>query len=198
MVDAPDKRADALHDEADLLLECSGLARVLQGYGQVHVTGSYALGLMAWRTLDIHLVLFEMWDPLDAFFALGHQIAKLRGVTRMSFGNHLRQPETRLPLGLYWGIRMFNLETDAEWSIDLWAVDEAHVHQTDGLMQRIRQALDDTSRRIILDMKPALFAHDEHPPFLSSISLYEAVLFEGLRDQAAILEYLRNHSVEGL
>ncbi len=196
MAETPEKVAEALRQEAGLLLERSGLAATLHGYGHVHPTGSYALDLMAWRDIDIHLVLFEMWDPLDAFFALGHQIAKLRGVTRMTFGNHLRLPYPKLPVGLYWGVRIINSENGQEWKVDIWAVDEAHIHQNDGLMERIRGALDSTSRRLILEMKHALLTDEGRTPFLSGVPLCEAVLFEGLRGEAAIRAYLRQQGVK--
>ena len=194
----PEKCAELLRLEAGLLLERSGLAPTLHGYGQVHLTGSYALDLMAWRDVDIQLVLFEIWDPLDAFFALGHQIAKQRGVIRMTFGNHLRKPAPKLPGGLYWGVRMINPDNGEEWTLDIWAVDDAHVQQNNGLMQRIRDALDGPSRRLILDMKHALLTKDGRTPPLSGIPLCDAVLFEGLRDETAIRDYLRRQGVLGV
>ncbi|MEA3364075.1 MAG: hypothetical protein U9Q79_00420, partial [Candidatus Hydrogenedentes bacterium] len=190
MKEDPEALAVALRNEADLLLENSGLRAVLQGYGQPHLTGSYALDLMAWRVLDIRLVLFEMWDPLDAFFVLGHRIAKQRGVFRMTFSNHVRKPTPDLPGGLLWDIRVVNPDNDEEWKLALWAVDKAHVQQNDGLLERIREALDEESRRLILRLTHALSAKQGHLPFLSSLKLYEAVLFEGLRDEAAIRAYL--------
>jgi hypothetical protein len=139
-----------------------------------------------------------MWDPLDAFFALGHQIAKERGVVRMTFANHLRNPVPKLPAGLFWGVRMINPETEAEWKIDIWAVDDAHIQMNDGLMARIRGALDKESRRLILRMKHALLTPDGRTPIMSGMPLYEAVLFEGLTDEDAIREYLRQEGVEGV
>lgn len=44
-----------LRAEADRLL-ASGLPALLADYGEVHIVGSYALRLMVWRDLDIHLV----------------------------------------------------------------------------------------------------------------------------------------------
>jgi hypothetical protein len=198
MAYAPEQLAESLRIEGGLLLERAGLAAVLHGYGQVYLTGSYALDLMAWRTMDIHLVLYEMWDPLDAFFALGHQIAKQRGVIHMAFGNFLRKPAPGHPGGLYWGVRLLNPENGEEWMLDIWAVDETHIQQNNALMQRIRDALDGPSRRLILDMKHALLTPEGRTPPRSGIPLCEAVLFEGLRNGTAIRAYLRQHGVEGV
>src|SRR5205823_1225812 len=46
---------EELRDEADRLLD-SGLRKILDDYGELYVIGSYALGLMVWRDLDLHIV----------------------------------------------------------------------------------------------------------------------------------------------
>lgn len=194
----PEALASALHTKATLLLERSGLLTLFNGYGKVHLTGSYALDLMATRDLEAELVLFEMWDPLDAFFALGHQIAKQPGVFGMTFTNYLRKPAPHLPAGLHWAVRMVDSENDAQWKINIWAVDEAHAQREEGLMTRIRSTLDDESRRLILRMKHAFLTEENRTPSLNSLPLYEAVLFEGLRDEAAIRAYLGQHGVQGV
>src|SRR5690349_20669553 len=45
------ERDAALGREADDLLGRAGLRRVLEGFGAVHVGGSYALRLMTWRLI---------------------------------------------------------------------------------------------------------------------------------------------------
>ena len=44
-----------IRQEADEILDAQGLRKILNDYGTVHVTGSYSLGLMTWRDLDIYL-----------------------------------------------------------------------------------------------------------------------------------------------
>ena len=63
---------DSIRSEADRILS-SGLSATLAKYGSVHVVGSYALQLMTWRDLDIHLVQDEA--DLQTFFTLGGEIA---------------------------------------------------------------------------------------------------------------------------
>ena len=44
-----------IRSEADGILQ-SGLQTILGRHGEVHIVGSYVLGLMTWRDLDIHVV----------------------------------------------------------------------------------------------------------------------------------------------
>jgi hypothetical protein len=194
----PEDLAAGLRNEADLLLERSGLRHALRGYGHVHYSGGYALDLMTRPSLEIQLLLYEMWDPLDAFFALGHQIAKEPGVTAMRFRNHLHQPGRDLPPGLFWDIAMTNPETNADWAIAVWAVDDAFLQNEDAALARLRTALDKASRQRVLSLKHALLEPDGEAPASASRAVCEAVLIEGLHEEAAVREYLRQRGVEGL
>lgn len=61
-----------IRTEADDILR-SGLLSILGGHGEVHMVGSYALELMTWRDLDIHVVREDL--DIKAFFGLGGEIA---------------------------------------------------------------------------------------------------------------------------
>lgn len=54
--------------EADDILR-SGLLSILGRRAEVHMVGSYVLGLMTWRDLDIHVVREDV--DVRAFFDLG-------------------------------------------------------------------------------------------------------------------------------
>lgn len=64
---------EALRAEADELLDGKGLRELLARYGEVQVTGSYALSLMAWRDLDIYVASAELSPAWH--FQLGARIA---------------------------------------------------------------------------------------------------------------------------
>ena len=67
---------------ADILR--SGLQTILDKHGEVHIVGSYAVGLMTWRDLDIHVVRQDR--DVRAFFDLGGEIACFLKPHRMHFG----------------------------------------------------------------------------------------------------------------
>jgi hypothetical protein len=85
--------ADRLHTAGYDLLS-GGLEELLRSCGQVTVSGSYYLDLMAWPDLDIYL-------PLR-------------------FKNHVWYPAPELPAGLYWGVRA-QQDPSVQWKLDIWA-----------------------------------------------------------------------------
>ena len=93
---------EQLHQEADDILDKKGLRKILAQYGTVHLTGSYALGLMTWRDLDIYLENENLTE--EKFFELGKEIVTLLNPVKMSFRNERMAGTKGLPVGLYWGI----------------------------------------------------------------------------------------------
>ena len=92
-----------------------GLDPILQSFGTVLYTGSYALDLVAWSDLDIMTVRPVDSLSLDAFFDLGRRIADLDGVGEMTFENTVAVPQEELPPGLFWGIWMDSEPLGRRW-----------------------------------------------------------------------------------
>src|SRR5215210_9334931 len=107
---------DQIRSEADRILQ-SGLLALLAAYGEVHVLGSYALGVMTWRDLDVHLVHEQL--AVEPFFRLGGELAALLRPHRMHFRDESIVATAGLPRGLYWGIYLGD-ERAGAWKIDLW------------------------------------------------------------------------------
>jgi hypothetical protein len=91
-----------IHQEADEILEKKGLRKILSQYGIPHVTGSYVLGLMTWRDLDIYLESEYLNER--KFFKLGDEFVSFFNPIKMSFRNERIAKTEGLPDGLYWGI----------------------------------------------------------------------------------------------
>src|SRR5688572_19846823 len=108
-----------IRSEADGILQ-SGLQTILGSHGEVHVVGSYALGLMTWRDLDIHVVRQDL--DVGAFFDLGREIACCLKPHRMHFRDESSVGTPGLPRGFYWGI-YFGDERNGAWKIDIWQTD---------------------------------------------------------------------------
>lgn len=102
-----------IRTEADEILR-SGLLTLLGGHGEVHIVGSYALGLMTWRDLDIHVVREDL--DVTAFFGLGGEIAILLKPHRMHFRDESTVGTPGLPRGYYWGIYLGD-ERSGAWKI---------------------------------------------------------------------------------
>jgi hypothetical protein len=172
--------------EADRLL-ASGLRRILETYGDVHVIGSYALRLMVWRDLDIHIVTADF--DQRRFFDLGGQIADLLSPAKMHFRNEFVMHTPDLPRGLYWGVYLGDERKDA-WKIDIWASDEEGFRHATGFDERLRGALTDDFRGHILRIKSAVWNHPQYRKSFSSADIYRAVIEQKVRDVEGFFEYL--------
>ena len=174
---------------------------ILRSYGRVSYTGSYAINLMAWPDIDIDMVLEP--DPFltDDFFKMGKEIVTIDGVLSLKFNNFLPQQVEGLTNGLYWGVRKTTWTT--RWKIDISATDTEYLEKNRASMERIRRALDEETRRSIIQIKHALLTSEGRTPVLSGYHIYEAVLFKGLRYKGLRTEehlrtYLRQQWIEGV
>lgn len=126
-----------IRTEADDILR-SGLLSILDRHGEVHMVGSYVLGLMTWRDLDIHVVRENL--DVRAFFDLGGEIARLLKPHRMHFRDESTVGTPGLPRGFYWGIYLGD-ERNGAWKIDIWQTNwEAY--------ELVRRFGDDLSARL--------------------------------------------------
>ena len=177
-----------LHDEADRLLD-SGLRDVLDSYGEVHVVGSYALDLMTWRDLDIHVVR----DPLDRaeFFALGARLADLLKPPRMHFRDETVAHTAGLPAGFYWGIYLGD-ERKGAWKIDIWATTRAGFAGPHAYTTRLLERLTPTSREAILRIKSRCWQHPGYRKAFTSADVYNAVLDRGVTSIEEFWAMLKN------
>ena len=178
MIPAITESDEALHREADGLLD-AGLRDALATYGEVHVIGSYALRLMTWRDLDIHVVR----DPPDVarFFELGGAIAALLEPHRMQFRDERRVGTVGLPRGLYWGVYLGD-ERAGAWKIDVWSTDRAGLEDVRLHGERLAARLSGASRQTILKIKSACWRHPEYRRAFSSADIYSAVLDHGVAE----------------
>ncbi|MBN1641665.1 MAG: hypothetical protein JXA09_10555 [Anaerolineae bacterium] len=178
-----------LRAEADALLVERGLRDLLSTCGDVHVTGSYVLQLMAWRDLDLYLVAQEM--GVDAFFALGKRIARLLQPQRMHFRDERIAQTPGLPRdGLYWGIYLGDVRAGA-WKIDLWAIDGAEHARLQTHVEDIAARVTPEARTQILRIKAACWGRAGYRVRYNSQQIYQAVLDHGVSDLGAFEAYLR-------
>jgi hypothetical protein len=179
---------DEIRNEADGLLD-AGLRTLLARYGDVHIVGSYALGLMTWRDLDIHLV---HEDPdLPAFFRLGGEMAVLLQPARMHFRDERRVATPGLPPGLYWGVYLGD-ERAGAWKIDVWMTNGRAFEEVQAFGDRVASRLDARTRRAILAIKRACWRHPQYRRAFTSADVYSAVLDRGVRDAAGFWADLRD------
>jgi len=180
-----------IKQEADEILTGKGLRELLNAYGQPHISGSYALGLMTWRDLDIYLETEDM--PETKFFLLGGEIATLLRPVKMSFRNERIGKNKGLPHGLYWGIYLGN-ERAGAWKIDVWAVNSRECQSLLQFCSGIKEKLTPAAVQHILDIKSRCWQHPEYRRSYTSTDIYTAVLEKGITDFTGFMDYVRKPS----
>ncbi len=170
--------SNEIRAEADEILR-SGLETILGRHGEVHIVGSYALGLMTWRDLDIHVV---RDDPdIKAFFDLGGEIARLLQLHRMHFRDEFTVGTPGLPRGYYWGVYLGD-ERSGAWKIDVWQTNQQAFDVVRGFADDLLARLNDTNRAAILEIKAECWRHPQYRRGFTSADVYAAVLDRGVRD----------------
>ena len=167
-----------IRTEADEILR-SGLLTILDRHGEVHIVGSYALGLMTWRDLDIHVVREDMDVP--AFFDLGREIATLLKPQRMHFRDESTVRTPGLPPGYYWGVYLGD-ERAGAWKIDIWQTNRQAFDAVRRFGEDLSARLTDENRAVILAIKEACWRHPQYRRGFTSADVYAAVLDRGVRD----------------
>jgi len=179
---------EEIRAEADRLL-ASGLSEILTGYGQFNIVGSYALRLMVWRDLDIHIVRAEL--DRKSFFELGAKIADLLRPHRMHYRDQTIISTEGLPTGLYWGVYLGD-EREGAWKIDIWLTHSEGFRAAGEQCERISQRLTDANRQVILEIKSACWKHPQYRKGFSSIDIYDAVIDHGINNVEEFWSFLRD------
>ena len=184
---------EELRAEADRLL-ASGLRVILNDYGLVHLVGSYALRLMVWRDLDIHIVQPAL--DKEKFFELGGRIAALLNPPRMQYRDETIGSTEGLPRGMYWGVYLGD-ERAGAWKIDIWLTGSEGFEAVRAHGKRIQGRLSETTRPLILQIKSACWRHPQYRREFASGDIYEAVLDHGVADIEGFWNFLagRNRAV---
>jgi hypothetical protein len=181
---------ERLRVEADAMLD-AGLRAVLVDYGEVHVLGSYALDLMAWRDLDIHIVRPTL--DVARHFELGARLATLLGAAKMNFRDHRSGADSSVPPGLYWGVYLGD-ERRGAWKLDVWVVEPRHFEPLRDHASRLLARLSPPAREAILAIKGAVWHHPEYRRSFSSRDVYDAVLEHGVTDLRGFWKFLHDRT----
>ena len=154
-----EKQNSIIVSEANKILRDRGLLSILEKYGNAVPTGSYVLGLMTWRDLDIYLESDEM--TIGKFFKLGAEIAEALRPQRMHFRNEFLGKTPGLPLGFYWGIYVNSPEFPGEWKIDIWSMDSAQLNRYQKSFSELKADIGEDARLIILEIKNHFYKHPD-------------------------------------
>jgi hypothetical protein len=167
---------DKLREEADLMLERSGLGRIIEEEGFKPV-GSYVMKTMTWRDLDYEREVVDCdWQQ---HWELGAKLAKLKWVWSLHAVNAYTDPR-QTDWGYYWGLRAVRPGEHDFWKLDLWTARPGEFESSAPNRPLWEKRLTDTARYDILLIKEAVCVLPEYRNSLLSVHIYEAVLENGV------------------
>ena len=168
----------SLRDEADRVLDMSGLGNVLRLEG-FKTVGSYVMRTMTWRDLD-----FEREESAPTWrqhWELGAKLAKIDWVWKLRCTDAYRQPGGE-DQGLYWGLRLSDPASGPVWKVDLWTARTEEFARGSPNRARWCGLLTEETRVRILTIKEAVCGLPMYRREILAVHIYEAVLDHGVRN----------------
>ena len=166
------------------------LERRLEGFGPMHLAGSFVSGLMVWPELDIGFLGGPELSPADVIAAMG-RLVLLPGILQFHYTDE-RGP--RSPTGERRDERFHVATTYARpsrtWHLDLtfWLHD-SHENVT-AWHEQLRDSLTPEERSAILRIKDVWHRRPEYPDSVGGLEIYTAVLQHGVRTPEQFADWL--------
>jgi hypothetical protein len=174
--------------EANKILHDYGVLSILNKYGSPFPTGSFLLGVMTWRDLDIYLESNNITE--SRFFQLGGEAAAALKPQKMHYKNEFLAREPNLPVGFYWGIYVTGLVSHEEWKIDLWAIDSEQRKSFQKEIEKLQTKLNTDNRLTILEIKNHFYTHPDYRRKFGSVDIYRAVIDQGIKSVSGFAKWL--------
>ena len=165
---------DRLKREADELLRGYRLLEMLEDYGEVHVIGSYRMGLMTWRDVDVYVenqgvrmtdiygLMARIFDVLEPKWFEGKEVVE------EEHHHYFVGFETEI--------------TGERWNVDIWFFHGGIIREAIEYCDRIVRAVREEPRLgdEIMGIKQALMETGEYGIGFTSVDVYRAVIENGV------------------
>lgn len=169
----------------DKILYEEGLLDILKDLGKVQIVGSYDLDLLIKPDIDIAICV-EEYD-LKKYFSVCKEIVDRIKPIRIKYIDQSVAQFDAFPFntGYFLGI---NLKRDnIKWSIDGWVFTPEIFEERVSYHNDIKERINQSNRKILMDIKRSIY----ESPNYSSVSLYNAVLFEGVTSREEYVEWYK-------
>lgn len=191
--------ANLLKNRAQEILRKTDLHKILSEFGEVVFTGSFELDTMVWNDIDIQ-ILPKNGKGIEEEKKL---LAKLTGILisgfpikKLNFIDFYIRKKPKMPEGRYVGFQYWDEENSEEWKFDIWILSEADFDRNRTFMKEMKEKLTGNLRTKAIEIKGKLTDEYGRPPQLASYNIYRALVHEGIRDEAEILNFLVKNGVK--
>ncbi|MFB7916013.1 hypothetical protein [Streptomyces sp. NPDC056061] len=177
------QQQDALRSAADAVGADLRLDELLSGVDRPVRVGSYALGLMVRRDLDVTVVCPRLGPrTLDVVAGIGAQLARHRRVRQVRFRDDTGEWNTDpgYPDGLYLGVDCRSVQGQ-DWNLDIWFVDDPDRQPDLAHLKALPPRLTPETRAAILGIKQAWAGRAEYGRSVKSFDIYRSVLDDHVR-----------------
>ncbi|MFI5772656.1 hypothetical protein ACIA74_29910 [Streptomyces sp. NPDC051658] len=177
------RQQDTLRSAADGVSADLRLEELLPEVGRPVRVGSYALGLMVRRDLDVTVICPQLDPPtLEAVVRIGAQLAQHQRVRQVRFRDDTGEWNTDpdYPDGLYLGVDCRSVQGQ-DWTLDIWFVDEPDRQPDLAHLKAMPPRLTSETRSAILEVKRAWADRAEYGKSVKSVDIYRSVLDDHVR-----------------
>ncbi len=189
-----------LQTEAKQVIEQLNLESLLSPLGEVHFVGSYFLGLMSWKDIDIQVLNPDI--GANKFWSFCKLISEQPGFVDLTIQD-TSDTKTDLVAGKYIGIH-FSTNKDKDpwdlvrnkketWKIDIWFT-KPSFNKTILDNQQMLTKLTPENKLIILEIKDQIAHFPTYRKSIYSVDIYQAVLDNQVTDLESFKEYLQSQN----
>ncbi len=192
------KQQKQLQEEAHEVLKNIKLLSILTKYGIPFLVGSVETGLMAWKDIDLEVIVKNINKDLIAEITSSLIRNSARRLDFSIVDNRNPDDSGKGPIGYYIGLKYYDPTTPKKelvssnkntWKIDLWLVLEGNA-RSDKSTEDLKAKLNSENRQIILDIKNQIMEHPLYRYEIFSTDIYSAVLENNVTNIEEFKSYL--------
>ncbi|MHA1344444.1 MAG: hypothetical protein ACTSQG_10675 [Promethearchaeota archaeon] len=166
--------AKKLKDEADEIIERTEILEILASFGEVYPIGSYIMGLLTAREVDI-LLEVENFDDLHLTYDMSREFSKIEGLDDFYFRNDFLLESEKGPKFMTWYIK-FKLRKLKRWAFNIIVTGHEEASSILQNNKEIRNKINDNNRERILNLKSELCKTPDYREAFRANDIYKAVI----------------------
>jgi hypothetical protein len=197
------KQQEELQKEANEVLNRLDLIAALEKYGKPFMVGSFALGLLTRRDIDIEVVVASL-DKKQVQGICSYLVGLDHPRMDLTVMDNTVDKVPQLPNGYYVGVQYIpkeipfvdrNPKSPLAWQIDIHFLTEEN-SKARAKVEEIKSKLTPDKRLSILEIKKEIATHPKYHRTVFSIDIYNAVLDQGINNLEEFKKYMKEKGVE--